>query len=278
MLPRFESFRAQSKREVLSFLTTMEEVKILAGGTDLMVKMRRGELCARLLDVSEVDEIRGVAENSEEIIIGSGVTHRRVSEDGLVKGACPSLAVACGAVGSPQIRNMGTLGGNLVNASPAADSLPPLLIHDALLTLETQDNQRKERLEDFIVKPYETTIKANELLSAIHISPLKGYREGYRRVTKRSTWAISRLSVAWAIHEEEDVFRDVRLAIGSCTPMPFRATKVENFLKGAKKTEQTITDALYLVLDGILAMSGERPSYRYKFPVLKGMLSEILRG
>jgi carbon-monoxide dehydrogenase medium subunit len=176
---------------------------------------------------------------------------------------------------------MGTIGGNLVNASPAADSLPPLLIHDAVITLESAvpfGSSRTVRLDDFIVSPYKTTIRDNELLTQISLRSFAGYREGYRRVAKRSTWAISRLSIAWAVLEDKGRFRDVKLAIGSCTPMPFRARAAEEFLSNKDKSETVITEAINIVLEGIRSMSGERPSYAYKFPVLRGMLENILRG
>jgi CO/xanthine dehydrogenase FAD-binding subunit len=278
MLPKFASVTARTKDEALSSLSSLENPKIIAGGTDLMVKMRAGKQYSHVIDIAGILELLTVAERDGRVFIGSAMTHARLYSHGSIIRNARSLALACGLVGSPQIRNMGTIGGNLANASPAADSIPPLLIHDAVLTLESKEARRQIPLEEAIVAPYVTSIDARELISSIGINPLQGYREGYRRVAKRATWAISRLGVAFAIREEDGKFLDARLAIGSCTPMPFRAKKVEDLLKGAPKNEATISEAVQMALEEIKLISGIRPSYAYKLPVLQGILEEVLRG
>jgi CO/xanthine dehydrogenase FAD-binding subunit len=134
------------------------------------------------------------------------------------------------------------------------------------------------KLENFILAPYKTAITNDELLTSIEIKGLKGYRVGYNRVTKRATWAISRLSMAWAIQEENGLYKDIKLAIGSCTPMPFRPRRVEESLKGMVKNEGTIHFAIREILEQIKKISGIRPSFVYKMPVLKALLEEILKG
>jgi CO/xanthine dehydrogenase FAD-binding subunit len=173
---------------------------------------------------------------------------------------------------------MGTIGGNLVNASPAADTIPPLLIHNAWITLEAGDGKRTCRLEDFITAPYQSRIQGNELVTAVELESLEGYREGYERVLKRAAWAISRVSLAWAIQEEEGFYRDVRLAVGSCTPSPFRAGKAETFLKGKAKTREVVSEAAAMAVQEIREISGLRPSFAYKIPVVRAMLEKVLRS
>ncbi|MCX5831898.1 MAG: FAD binding domain-containing protein [Deltaproteobacteria bacterium] len=278
MLPEFELINAADKSAALAVLAEPEGAKVIAGGTDLLVRMRRGETWGRLLDVSRIAELRTIKADESGVVIGGGVNHREVSSHSNVLDAAPDLACACSQVGSPQIRNRGTIGGNLANASPAADALPPLLIHRARVILESARGVREVNLEDFIVAPYQTSIMADELLCGVSLESLKGYRMGYRRVAKRAAWAISRLSAAWAVREERGVFLNVRLAIGSCTPMPFRAHAVEAFLAGKDKSAAVIAEAVNMVLEGIIFISGDRPSYIYKLPVLRGMLENILRG
>jgi CO/xanthine dehydrogenase FAD-binding subunit len=280
MLPEFLSKSAKTKEEVLSYISDLEDVKVLAGGTDLIVRMRKGEVCKHVVDIMDVPEIKGVARDEEGFRIGATTTHYRISSSQFIKMNARSLFLACGLIGSPQIRNMGTIGGNLINASPAADTIPPLLVHDAVLGLESKGGERKEKIEDFIIAPYKTSMKSDELLTFVHIKRkrFKDYREGYRRVTKRATLAIARLSVAWAIHEYDGLFHDVRLAIGSCTPMPFRPRSVEKFLKGNKKEEHVIIESVKMILEEIRRITGGRPSFIYKIPVLKDLLESILRG
>jgi len=276
MLPHFSSLTAKTKREALIALSSFDQSSLLAGGTDLLVRMKKGESHGHLIDITFIEQLKGTLEAGNRIQIGAGTTHRRISIDPLILASARSLAVAACGIGSPQIRNMGTIGGNLVNASPAADSIPSLLIHDALVTLESANGERTESLEQFITAPYKTTITGKEMLSSISIERLPGYREGYKRVAKRAALAISRLGVAWAILEEDGTFIDVRLAIGSCTPIPFRPRSVEIFLKGQKREMRIVEEAVKLCLDEIRRVSGERPSFLYKLPVVRDLLRNIL--
>ena len=278
MLPEFASVIPESKEKALAYLSSLENVKIFAGGTDLLVKMRRGESYSNIIDITKISGLQVISEQGGLIAIGAASTHKAISTHTIIKSQASSLATACGWVGSPAIRNMGTIGGNLVNASPAADSLAPLLIHDAEVVLESKDGMRRMKVEDFILAPYKTAINTRELLTVIEIKGLSGYREGYKRITKRARWAISRLSIAWAIKEEGELFKDVKLAIGSCTPMPFRPNAIEASLQGKAKSVDIIRAAVEGILEEIKRISGIRPSFVYKIPVVRDLLVEILRG
>jgi nicotinate dehydrogenase FAD-subunit len=278
MLPEFASVIPESKENALTYLSSLENVKVFAGGTDLLVKMKRGESCSHIVDITNIHDLKGVSEHGGLITIGATSTHSEIQVNPIIRAQAPSLAKACGCIGSPAIRNMGTIGGNLVNASPAADSLAPLLIHDTIVVLESREKVRRMKIEDFILAPYKTAIMNKELLTTIEIEGFTGFREGYKRVTKRATWAISRLSIAWAIQEEGGFFKDVKLAIGSCTPMPFRPKALEESLRGKTKSNETIQTVVEGILEEIKRISGIRPSFVYKIPVVKGLLEEILRG
>lgn len=278
MLPEFTSVRPGTKAEALASLASLPDAAIIAGGTDLLVRMKKGERHARVIDITGVAELEGIARENGLLRIGAITSHFEISGNRFTTDEARSLAIASGSVGSPQIRNMGTIGGNIVNASPAADTIPPLLIHDAVVVLESKEGARSMEFERFITDPYKTIIRGNELVSSIMVRPLRGYTEGYRRVAKRATLAISRLSIAWAIKEQEGMIRDARLAIGSCTPMPFRPRGAEDFLKGRKRDEKVVSEAVKMVLEEIRRISGERPSFLYKLPVVKDLLHGILGG
>jgi len=278
MLPDFASVSPETKEDALAYLALLDDARVIAGGTDLLVNMKRGELCSNVVDIMNIEELRLLSGDGTDIAIGPAITHAAISAAAMLNDLAGSLSAACGWIGSPQIRNMGTIGGNLANASPAADLIPPLLIHDTVLKIESQEGKREERLDDFIVAPYETSLKPHELLTWVCIKGLPGYREGYRRIARRAAWAISRLSVAWAVREDGDRFVDVKLAIGSCTPMPFRPRNVEKFLGGRKKDDHTIGEAAALVVEEIRRITGDRPSFAYKLPVVKGLVQKALRG
>jgi CO/xanthine dehydrogenase FAD-binding subunit len=278
MLPDFVCFLARTEEEAISLLSAHPRAALLAGGTDLLIRMKKGETHPCLVDITRVPQLSAVAVENNHIRIGACATHRRVATEPVIASFAPSLSAACSWVGSPQIRNMGTIGGNIVNASPAADSIPPLLIHDAILTIESHAGRKSEPLEKFILAPYKTEIGEKEILSSVTINALQGYQEGYKRVAKRAALAISRLGVAWAFVEKDGIFLDVRLAIGSCTPMPFRPRNVEAFLKGRKREKSVVEEAVTLCLDEIRRVSGERPSFVYKLPVVRDLLRSILGG
>jgi len=278
MLPRFSSRKAKTKREAVTYLAELEQSVLLAGGTDLLVRMKRGEGHRYLIDISSIPELHLAVAEGSRILIGAATTHSQIGIDPLIRNSARSLAEAAAGIGSPQVRNMGTIGGNLANASPCAESIPPLLVHDARLTIESSRGERVEELEQFITGPYRTTLTGKEMLSTIRAARLEGYREGYRRVAKRAAWAVSRLGIAWAIKEAEDRFLDVRLAIGSCTPGPFRARNAEALLKGRRREREVVEEAVKLCLDGIRHMSGERPSFIYKLPVIRDLLRAILNN
>ena len=147
MLHPFSYLSPRSKEEALAMLGTLPGAALIAGGTDIVVRMRRGEAHDHLIDVAALPEMAGIEAGSGRIRIGAGVTHARIAADRTVRKACAGLALACSQVGSPQIRYMGTLGGNLANASPAADSLAPLLIHNAQATVESSLGARTEAIE-----------------------------------------------------------------------------------------------------------------------------------
>jgi CO/xanthine dehydrogenase FAD-binding subunit len=278
MLPPFSYLAAHSKEEALSSLASLSGAALLAGGTDLLVRMKKGETHRYVIDLGGVAELAGVTEEGGMLRIGGGMTHARIARHPTIGRTCGSLASACSLVGSPQIRNMGTLGGNLVNASPAADSLAPLLVHNAEVTLESMGGMRTEKLERFIAAPYRTTIGSKEILTSVEVETLGGYDEGYRRIARRAGWAISRLSLAWALAPAEGIFVDVRIAVGSCTPVPFRARSAEAFLIGKERERHVVEEAVRMVLDEIRRIAGMRPSFTYKLPVVRDLLLSVLGG
>jgi CO/xanthine dehydrogenase FAD-binding subunit len=278
MLPEFSIVRPGNKEQVLEALNSFPDAAVLAGGTDILVRMKRGGNHSKVIDITSLADLKGVSPEDGFLRIGPTTTHCQINRSSLVALGAPGLASACGSVGSPQIRNMGTIGGNIVNASPAADTIPPLLIHDAVVTLESKAGVRKIEFEKFISGPYRTIIRKDEIVTSINLVPLNGHVEGYRRVAKRATLAISRLSVAWAIMEQDGIFTDVRLAIGSCTPMPLRPRQTENFLRGKARERDVVSQAVAMTIDEIRRMSGERPSFAYKLPVVRDLITGILGG
>jgi len=276
MLPKFKCVVPRSIKEVLSLLSE-NECKVIAGGTDLLVELQDKEAAPLLVDITKISEL--IWRPEERVgVISPLFTHGFVAESPVFKDMFPSLAIACSKVGSPQIRNMGTIGGNIGNASPAADSIPPLMIYDAKVRLLSASNERELTLEELLVDAYKTQIRKDEIIASVSITPMEGYRQGYKRLTIREALALSRLSVAYAIKEEKEKWLDVKIAIGSVTPVCFRARELERALSEQIKDRDLLDEAIALTISRIRGQVGARETHKFKLPILKNLLREILWG
>ena len=276
MLPRFRCLVPKNKKEALDMLKDEGNTRVLAGGTDLLVDIRKYTCCPEtLIDITRIREFKRPFERVSGIL-SPAATHAFASGSGEIKQDFPALALGCAQVGSPQIRNMATIGGNIANACPAADSVPPLLIYDTRLTIESQGEEREEALEGFLLSPYRSSLKRDELITAIKLKKLKGYRFGFKRLSIRAALSIGRLSVAWAVKERCGAYEDVKIAVGSCTPVAFRAREAEMFLKEKPVCGGAVKEAEEMITAGIREKTGERPTHAFKLPILRNILTEAL--
>jgi CO/xanthine dehydrogenase FAD-binding subunit len=198
----------------------------IAGGTDVMVELnfdRRRP--AALLDLTRVGSLHEWAVEGDLLRIGAGVTYRRLIDE--LGGRLPGLAMAARTVGSPQIRNRGTVGGNLGSASPAGDAHPPLLAGDALVELASAARgTRRVPVDQFFTGPKRSVLYPDELIAAFLMAPASG-PEQFAKVGTRNAMVIAVCSFALAVHPER---RTVGTGIGSAAPTPVRANEAENFL------------------------------------------------
>src|SRR5512139_1788854 len=199
MRSRFEYIRPKSLAEALKLLKQHgKSASALAGGTDVMIDVRKGELEGEfLLDVSRLAELRKVEIRDGLLFIGAALTFSEISENPHVLEKTPVLARAARCVGSLQIRNLGTVGGNVANASPAADSVPALVAHGARVFVESASSKRTPLVEEFIVAPYKTNLGPDELITGFALEPMKsGYRWSFQRIARRGALAIARANAA----------------------------------------------------------------------------------
>lgn len=279
-----ESSRQNPEKIYQSLVEVFERLKgavnpiLYAGGTDILIKYRYGEIDGDFVDVTSVPELHGIRRENGYVKIGGASTHSEIAESDMIQKRLPSLSLACGSVGSPQIRNLGTLAGNIANASPAADTLPPLVIHDAMCVIQSPDSKRIVPLAEIIVGPYRNSLGKHELITEIQLKELEGYREGFIKVGRRKVLSISRLSLAYAIKEDGEIIEDLRIGLGSLCPRPLRPKSFEDFMRGKRKDRETIRKGCEVLFEEIIRVSGERPSYKYKFPVLRDLIFKIIGG
>jgi len=190
------------------------------------------------------------------------------------------LSEASGWVASRQIRNMGTIGGNVVNGSPAADTVPALMVLNSQLKIVSKNGQRQVSLPEIRVGPYQTTLKPHELVSQIIIDKIPE-RARYRfcRLARRKAMATARINGAVLLWQEGDggPIRDIRISVGSVTPIPCRMVEAEKFLKGTVPSEKTIEKASLMVGQAMVDASGIRKSTEYKQPVVSLLVHRAIK-
>ena len=252
---------------------------MIAGGTDLVVGLRNGRLRARcLVDITRIGEIRKIEEEGDWISTGAGTTHSDLASSSLLHRFGRVLSAAASSVGSPQIRNLGTLGGNIANASPAADTLPPLMVLDAVARVASRGEEREIPLVQLFSRPYETILKPFEILTHVRFPKLPAaVRSGFIRLARREAMAVARMSVAVIAWLEGGVFKDIRVSAGSVTPTPHRMSEAENALKGKTPDEENLRLAAERVSETMVRWSGVRPSTSYKKPVVEVLFLRAMR-
>jgi CO/xanthine dehydrogenase FAD-binding subunit len=253
---------------------------LYAGGTDLLVNMRAGRLDPpALICLERIDEIKGVRDEGDKVWIGAGTTHSRLLEDPLLVGTFPALVKALRTLGSPPIRRMGTIGGNIVNASPAGDALPPLYILEAEVEIAAGNGARSSALRDFIVGPGQVRLARGEIVTGVRASKPSGYGvHHFEKIGLRSSQACSVASLAaMAAIDRAGVIESIRLAWGSVGPTVARASSAEEFLVGKRLSLDVLANVTPMVENAISPISDIRASADYRRSVAGGLLLRLSR-
>jgi len=252
---------------------------VYAGGTDLLVKMRRGTINASsLICLERIEELQGVEEEGDFIRIGACATHAHLLESSLVQKHLPSLARALEVLGSPPIRNMGTIGGNICTASPAGDTLPPLYALDAEVELCQRDGVRRLTVKDFLVGPGQTRLDQGEVLTAIWVPKADEYNlQHYEKVGQRNALAISIVSLASLVClSSAGLVEKVRLAWGGVGPTIVTCPEAEKALVGKRLTLKTLQQAAVLVRQTVSPISDLRADAAYRRALAGNLLLRLL--
>jgi CO/xanthine dehydrogenase FAD-binding subunit len=222
-----EFLQPASWAEALEAKSAHPDAVPIAGGTDVMVGINFGHLRPPLLlDLTRVGELQGWSTEAGAVRLGAGVSYARVITD--LGDALPGLAMAARTIGSPQIRNRGTVGGNLATASPAGDAHPALLAADAVVEVASVRGSRRIPVTDFYTGPKRNAMDADELIAAVHVTPPSGPQQ-YSKIGTRNAMVIAVAAFGLALHPDR---RTVGAAIGSAAPTPRRAPAAEQFLAG----------------------------------------------
>ena len=234
-LRKFEYFEPTTLREALALLRQYkEEAKIIAGGTDLLVQMKQDNLSPEvIICLRSIPELSGI-ELDGELKIGSMTTHREIEKSSVIRGSFSLLTDAVDNLGSIQIRNVATIGGNICNAAPSADTAPPLLALKAEVEVVGLEGKRIVNLKEFFLGPNQTVLTPNEILTRFLIPQLPpNSGSAYIKHTRRGAMDLPLLGIAVIVNLESDgkSIKESRIALGLAAPIPMRASAAEKFLQ-----------------------------------------------
>jgi CO/xanthine dehydrogenase FAD-binding subunit len=265
--------------EALQLLAAGGALRPIAGGTDVMVQIT-GEIGAipeQMLDIWHLDELRGISADNGYLTIGALATYTEIRKSQLVLDNVAALAECAATIGAAQIQNRGTIGGNVVNASPAGDTLPVLLATDAQIVLRSASGERAVEAADFWPSYRVTARKPDELVTHVRIPLVAGRNVRFRKVGTRRAQAISKVMMALAWREDGGVWRDVRVGIGSVAPTPIRAVETEKVLEGAAPRETTADHAASTIAAEVHPIDDVRSTADYRRVVTARILHRMLR-
>jgi CO/xanthine dehydrogenase FAD-binding subunit len=281
-LPAYELVAPPSLEEAMALLAGGEWLP-LAGGTDLMVLAEAGKLPhRRWVSLWHFDALRGITVDDQAVTLGALTTYRQVQRHPLLAAEYPLLCRAAAQTGGVAIQSRGTLGGNLANASPAADSPPPLLVYDAELELLSTRGARRIAYAGFHRGYKQTALAPGEVIAAIRLPRRQswrqaGWREAFRKVGTRKAQAISKVCFAGALRLDGDGrVEDARLAFGSVAPIPLRCRRAEATLRGARPGAELLRAAQEALAGELAPIDDFRSTADYRRRVAQNLLGELL--
>jgi carbon-monoxide dehydrogenase medium subunit len=282
-LPRFEYFAPTSLDDVVALLGEhKDESKLLAGGTDLLPNMKKRTVWpAVVVDLNRVPELSFVERRGRHIHIGALTRLNDIKDSVTIREKAPVLAEAIAVLAASPIRNRASIGGNLCNASPAADTAPALLVLKASVKLRGPDGERTVALSEFFLGPGETAKKTDEVLTEL-IIPCEEGRSAFMKLGRRKGFTLSIVSVAGFVTIENGKFMDVRVALGAVAPTPMRSGRVEERLKGVEVNQEGIERAAELVKAELSPITDVRASAEYRremaYVLTKRVLKKLAMG
>ncbi len=255
---------------------------VIAGGTDLLLELRQGRHPAvdRLVDISEIPELKEITKEGDQIIVGAGVTHKRIISDPILQEHAQCMVEGCGLIGGPQVRNVATIGGNISHALPAGDGTISLLALDTMVEIASSEGFAWQPLIDIFAGPGKVNFdRSKEFVTRFRFGT-KGEHEGsaFHRVMRPQGVAIAILNMAaWVKLGEDGSLEKVRVSCGPAGPKPFRALKMEEFLSG-KAWDDTVYQEASKVLAGEVSLrtSKYRATKEYRHQLLPVLLQNVM--
>lgn len=250
------------------------KAKIVAGGTDILVKHRKEGLkdVEYLIDISTIRDLRYIRVDEEYVAIGSASTFTDIIESPIIQRFFPGLAEAAMTVGSVQIQNRATIGGNICNASAAADSVPMLMALKAQCLLESIEGERIISIEEFIIDKAKVNLRVDEMLREIRVGiPIRYEGNSFEKLGRRKALAISLITCGVSVKLEDDIIKDIRIYTGCLGPKAIREREVENLLISSNLDSGIIDRGKDVLGDNVCRRLEGRWSGDYKSKAVKSL-------
>lgn len=259
---------AKSIKEACEILKNNENAMIIAGGSDILVKIKDFKITNKdLVGITRINELKGISKINDEIIINAATTFSEIEKNEIIKENIPILAKSASLVGGPQIRNVATIGGNICNAAPSADSAASLFALNAEFIINGIDYERQMPISDFYLGAGKNALKRGEILSKIKIKDYKNLSGTYIKFAQRKAMDIATIGVAVMMDYRQNHIKDLRLAYGVAAAVPLRAKSAEKYAIG--KDIKDIDEICKIVLNDTNTRDSWRASKVFRDNLIK---------
>jgi len=272
--------KAHTIQEAITLLAENPSAIPIAGGTDVLVRLHRGDLTeCHLVDIHDVPELKGVTLADGAIVIGAVTTFTEVAEDAIVGSRIPVLAEGAASVGGPQVRNTGTVGGNICNAAPSADTAAPLLVLGAIVKLHGPGGVREVPLTEFYLGPGTVDRQPAEIVTSLRIAAAdyRGWSACYHKYSMRGAMDIATIGCAAACKLDGNRVSEMRLAYTVAGPTPLRCWKTEKKARGAVADASLLATIRGSVLDDLRPRDSWRASKAFREQIITTLAERVSR-
>lgn len=272
-----EVFQPRTLQEAKELINSLPKAKPLAGGTDLIIDINKAKTEADyLVDLNKLEELKKIKDFAHHIIIGSMATFTDMLENPIFKDRFTCLRDCAESMGSPQIRNRATIGGNIINGAAAADIVPCLMSMKAVLIFESLNGRRLVRCDDYFLKHNQYKIEPNEILTGVILND-RNELTGFYKLGKRNSLSIARLSAAVSFNLVENKLHNIKVSLGAVGKHPFRVYEIEYLAHGKDYEYLMKKELLDILEDRVYRSIKNRPTLPFKREAVKGVFTEAVK-
>lgn len=271
--------KPENLKELLDAIDAHPDYLILAGGTDICVLLNSNQIDPDgIISIWGINELRGIKEEKNHISIGALTTHTEIANHPAIKKHLPALIMSCKQIGARQIQNRGTIGGNIINASPAGDTLPVLLAAEAIIGVQSRNSKKEIPFEKLYTGYRQTSLKDNEIITSIKIPKFsKNYKSHFIKIGTRKAQSISKVMGGLVTQINNGKINEIKIALGCVGPTPLRLKKTEKFLYGKKLNEKNIREAALIASKEVTPITDIRSTEKYRKHI-SGIIVKRLLG